>query len=281
MTAATGPRKVGMMDASPRQWPVKSGVTVKEGWIVGRYDTGTYKGQLDVIDADPGLICEGFARHTVTGDGATDVYVDEGIIPLFAAGLDESAEGQPAYGVDNQTFSLTPGAGPCIGLVHEVTSATEAYCKVGRSAVTIAEMVIAKAEADAAIGLAKKTVTIGHADLTDAVNGEAQVINIGTALPANAVVLAHEVNVATLFSGGSASAVKLDVGGTTADAIVSQQDVFTGADTGALSLRTGTHAQGKFSSEQLVATFTPDGGHTLAGLSAGSLTITVWYAVLA
>lgn len=58
-------------------------------------------------------------------------------------------------------------------------------------------------------------------------------------------------------------------------------DVFTGAATGALSPRTGAHAQGKFSAEQLVATFTPDAGHTLNDLTAGSLTITVWFSVLA
>lgn len=149
------------------------------------------------------------------------------------------------------------------------------------AAAALAAAVAAQATADAGIGVVKRTVTIGHADLTDAVAGEAQVINIGAVLPANAVVLAHEVNVATLFSGGSVSAVKLDVGGTDADAIVSQMDLFTGAATGALSPRTGVHAQGKFSAEQLIATFTPDGGHTLLALTAGSVTITVWYFVLA
>lgn len=138
-----------------------------------------------------------------------------------------------------------------------------------------------KALADAAIALQKRTVTIGHADLTDAVNGEAQAINIGAVLPANAIVLAHEVNVATLFSGGGATAVKLDVGGTSATAVVNQMDVFTGAATGALSPRTGAHAQGSFSAEQLVATFTPDGAHTLLALDAGSLTVTVWFSILA
>lgn len=125
----------------------------------------------------------------------------------------------------------------------------------------------------------KRTVAIGEADLTNAVNGSAQVLNVGAVLPANAVVVAHEVNVATLFSGGSASAVKVDVGGTAATAIVNQMDVFTGAATGALSPRTGAHAQGKFSAEQLVATFTPDGGHSLANLTAGALTVTVWFYV--
>jgi hypothetical protein len=129
--------------------------------------------------------------------------------------------------------------------------------------------------------LAKVTQRIQHSDLTDAVNGEAQSINIGAALPANAIVLEHEVKVDTLFSGGGASAVKLDVGGTVATAIVSQMDVFTGAATGSLSPRTGAHAQGVFGGQQLAAKFTPDAGHTLLGLTAGDLTITVWYAVVA
>ncbi len=139
---------------------------------------------------------------------------------------------------------------------------------------------VTRASLGAGAPLAKRTVTIGHADLTSAVNGEAQAINVGDVLPANAVVIAHEVNVATLFSGGSASAVVLDLGGTDVDAIVSDLNVFTGSTTGALSPRTGVHAQGKFSGEQLVATFTPDAGHTLAGLSAGALTITVWYVAM-
>ena len=130
-------------------------------------------------------------------------------------------------------------------------------------------------------GVAKRAVQVTHADLIDAVAGEAQVINVGAVLPANAVVFAHETQVDTLFSGGTVSAVKLDLGGTDPDAIVSQQDLFTGAATGALSPRTGAHAQGKFSAEQLVATFTPDGGNPLVDLTAGDVTITVWYFILA
>jgi len=139
-----------------------------------------------------------------------------------------------------------------------------------------------KALADAAIALAKKEVTIGHADLTEAANGVTQAINIGTALPANAIVLRAEVNIATLFSGGGASACKLDIGGTDIDAIAAQMDVFTGAATGALTpTPAGVHQAGKFSAEQLVATFDVDAGHALLGLDAGALTITVWYSILA
>lgn len=146
---------------------------------------------------------------------------------------------------------------------------------------TLVDLTALDASVSAGVALQKRTVIVTEADLTDAVNGEAQAVNVGAVLPANAVVLAHEVNVATLFSGGGATAVKLDVGGTSSTAIVNQMDVFTGAATGALSPRTGAHAQGKFSAQQLVATFTPDAGHTLAGLTAGSLTVTVWFSVLA
>jgi hypothetical protein len=136
-------------------------------------------------------------------------------------------------------------------------------------------------QALAPTSLQKVTVHITEADLTDAVNGEAQSISIGAALPANANVLGHEVNIATLFSGGGAAAVKLDIGGTVATGIVNQLDVFTGAATGALSPGTGAHRQGKFGGQQLAAKFTPDGGHNLAGLTAGDVTITIWYVVLA
>ena len=128
--------------------------------------------------------------------------------------------------------------------------------------------------------IAKRELRIQHSDLTNAVNGHAQAINLGAVLPESAVVLASEVNIATLFSGGSATAVKLDIGGTTATAITNQADVFAGAATGKLSLATGSHVRGHFGGEQLVATFTPDAGHTLDGLTAGDLTITVWFFVL-
>ena len=112
-------------------------------------------------------------------------------------------------------------------------------------------------------------------------NGTADVINLGAVLPANAIVLATEVNIATLFSGGGLTAVKLDVGGTDAQGIVKQQDVFTGATSGATALRTGNLPVGKYSGQQLVLTFTPDAGHKMSAATAGDLTVDVWYSVLA
>jgi len=132
------------------------------------------------------------------------------------------------------------------------------------------------------LSVGKRSVTVGHADLTEAVNGTAQVIDIGVDLPANAVVLGHSVVVATPFSGGSVSACVLDVGGTDADAIVKDLELITDQPTEAERIAAaGIKPQGGYSAQQLVATFTPDGGHALSGLSAGACTIEVFFAVVA
>lgn len=121
-------------------------------------------------------------------------------------------------------------------------------------------------------GIAKKTVTVGEASLT----GTSQVVNIGTALPANAVVLAHEIVVTTrgVLAGND---LTITIGGTTATAIVASTDLDALA-AGSYQGTLGAHPKGSFSSEQLVATFAAS---DLASLSAGNWTINVWYIVLA
>lgn len=127
----------------------------------------------------------------------------------------------------------------------------------------------------------KRTVTIGHADLTSAANGEAQAINIGAALPANARIIGRELTGLTEFSGGSVSSLTLSIGGTDADGIVAAQSVFTGAGTVAKQGTSGVNPNGNLGGQQLTATFTPDAGHALDALTAGAVTITGLFAVLA
>jgi hypothetical protein len=136
-----------------------------------------------------------------------------------------------------------------------------------------------------AIEMQKRTATFTDASLTDAVAGEAQALNIGAALPAGAVVFGARVTLTTQFTGGSASAVVLDVGWSGAtESVMKDFDAFGSTASGAqyskgASAGTGTPpipAGGK----QLIATFTPDGSHTLAGLTAGSAVVDVFFAVL-
>jgi hypothetical protein len=129
-----------------------------------------------------------------------------------------------------------------------------------------------KALADAAIGAVKRTVTIGEA----ALSGASQAVNVGVALPANAIVFAHEIVVNTqgVLAGND---LTITVGGTTANAIVASTDLDALAP-GKYQGTLGAHPRGSFASEQLTATFAAS---DLATLSAGNWTINVWYFVLA
>lgn len=148
------------------------------------------------------------------------------------------------------------------------------------SALDTAEADIAVLQSSAGVVIAKKTVTVGHADLTDAVAGEAQVINIGTALPANARILGVEMTAITVFSGGSVASLAVDIGGTDPDALVDGADLFTGSGTTPRHGTPGVNPNGNLGGQQLTATFIPDVGHALDALTAGSVTITVTYMVL-
>lgn len=169
---------------------------------------------------------------------------------------------QPNIGVQSELASPASGKGASLIAIEDAA---------GLYAATDVEAALAAAP------LKSVTVTVLHSDLTEAVNGTLESVSIGAALPAGAVVVAHEVDITTLFSGGAASAVTCDVGGTDVDAIVNALDVFTGAATGKLTGALGVHSRGLFSAEQLVVSFTPDGAHALLGLDAGELDVTVWY----
>ena len=126
-----------------------------------------------------------------------------------------------------------------------------------------------------------RTVTIGHADLTDA-DGE-QSINIGAVLPANAMILSVDVALATPFSGGTATSVLLDIGTSgDPDAIVVNCDLFAAAVDGkASSMPAGIAPFKLFTSAgaQLLATVAAD--DDVADLVAGACTITVSFVKIA
>lgn len=121
------------------------------------------------------------------------------------------------------------------------------------------------------------SVDIGQADLTSAVNGAAQSINLGSALPAGAWVVAVEIVQTTPFTEAGATACDLDIGITgDLDALVDGFDA-RGSAAGRYRPLTGGRSQGDFAALQLKATFTPDSLHNLLGLTAGAMTIKVVY----
>lgn len=132
------------------------------------------------------------------------------------------------------------------------------------------------------VGVNKRVAIITHAELTTATNGTAEVENIGPVLPTGANVLFTQVYLTTQFTGGAASAVTLSVGiAGAATALINAFDAF-GGTAGAwytAGANAATRPQGDYSAKQIIATFTPDAGHSAAGLTAGSATIETYYTV--
>ncbi len=130
----------------------------------------------------------------------------------------------------------------------------------------------------------RRQIQILHGDLTEAGNGDPQVIDIEAILPANAIPFALDVQVDTVPSGGSVSECVIDVGGTTDPVGILLgleliTDVPTAAEINAakgVAFSNIIHA-----GEQLGVTVTPDAGNPLVDLTAGDFTITVYFFVLA
>lgn len=123
----------------------------------------------------------------------------------------------------------------------------------------------------------KRTITVGHADLTAGTNGLAQAFYIGTTLPAGCRLINRELTGITQFTGGSVSAVTLTVGGTDADAIITGEDVLGGGTVNRAGTA-GVNPEGNFGRQRITATFTPDASHKLVDLTAGAITITLIFA---
>lgn len=131
------------------------------------------------------------------------------------------------------------------------------------------------------IRIRKASLTIGHADLTDADNS--QVVPFGAALPANARILHVAVKLATPFTGGTTSAVTFDVGTTgDADALVDGANVYAAAVDGyASSVPLGIAPNKHFSSAPTLNVTVANVGDTLLNLTAGAATVEVFYFVMA
>lgn len=125
-----------------------------------------------------------------------------------------------------------------------------------------------------------RTLTFGHADLTDA--DGSQTLNIGTALPTNSMILGVCVALSTPFSGGTATIVTCDIGDSgDPDAIVANADLFGAAIDGMASSVPAGIAPNKVFVGATQLTATIDADDDVADLSAGAVTITVSFVKIA
>lgn len=254
-----------------------------------------YKGALVCLDANgdaiPGdtlangaVYAAGIAQSTVDNsagsDGDKPIQVTAGIGKFINAdSIGDADVGKPFFVVDDQTVAKSSSSGTRIagGFIAQVDS-DGVRVLVGPYWSKLAQAV---ALADAGVSLQKRSVTVGHADLTDA--DTSQDINIGAALPANARILGVSIHTVTAFSGGSVSALALDIGSSgDADALIDGADLMATVVDGQAATRPLGIAPNKLfaSSTQLVARFVSTGDN-LVNLTAGTCTIDVLFCVLA
>lgn len=142
-------------------------------------------------------------------------------------------------------------------------------------------------DALAEVKIKKRTVTVAHdtaAIQASSSNGASVAVNIGDALPANSRIVGCDMRSLTPFTGGGASAVTVDIGTSgDVDAIVDGANVLAAAvDGGPSTMPSGIRPNKMFAAAgaQLIATFIPDGGASLQGLTAGSVVIDVLFVEL-
>jgi hypothetical protein len=221
------------------------------------------------------------AMFATTTALAAETSISDGMLALVGT-TTAAAYWYDADAVSGDVLSAAGGYWKLLAYDTASLAATGGAALIGTSRSSTVEAELTTLLAGA---VGNRGLQITHADLTDAVNGEAQSINIGAALPTNAYVIGKpDLLLATQFTGGSASAVVLDIGiAGELEALVKDFDAFgsTAATHYCAGASAGTRDNGYFSAGQLLATFTPDGSHTLDGLTAGDITIVVPYVVIA
>ncbi len=124
----------------------------------------------------------------------------------------------------------------------------------------------------------KLAATVAAAQLASLAAGvKAASVSLGAALPAGARPIARELTLTTPFSGGGATVVTLDLGGTVPNDIIAGQNLFTGAPA-AMAGTSGVNPMGDHGGQQLQVTITAD--VDLHTLTLGAVAVTLFYAVL-
>lgn len=187
----------------------------------------------------------------------------------------KAMRGSLCYAKDNDTVSGDATSRSAAGLVWDVVGS--------EVLVEPAQALQALLEPHTAFQVAKKTVTIAynHASfLAEGDDGDAVDVNVGTALPAGAMLLGARYTIGQVFAGAGLATLTMKVGfsGDT-DGVIEAVDVL-GDATAEYRGVPGTAMGGPAGGKQLVANFDPDNAAGIDELTAGSVTIDVFYAVL-
>lgn len=277
-------------------YPVNGGATLTAGKLAAL----DAQGNLVVPTEATGLIVVGRVESKAGGiaagqdvdnsagaDGDVSADVRPGVYFLDnSGGADEITQaeiGEVCYVIDGETVAKTDGG--ATRSVAGIVVALGDQENAGKIAVACGFSLFAQpAPAPGGTFLQSKSVTVpfNHASfLAEGDDGDAVDINVGTALPAGAVLLAARYTITIPFVGAGLASLTMMVGfaGDT-NGVIEAVDILGDA---AAEYRgvPGTAMGGPAGSKQLVANFDPDAAAGLDELTAGSVKIDVFYTVSA
>lgn len=261
---------------------VASGSTITEGGIACVNTSGE---MVPAADAVTTLIPIGRTEVTVLGDGVKYGKAKPGVYELenSTAGDAIAADdvGKVCYLAGEAKVALTDNggtrskAGVIVG--YNATS--------GKVAVAVGFNFFSNPAATPSGTIQKKSVTVAfdHASfVAEGDDGDAVDINVGTALPAGAILIGARYTIGEVFAGAGVASLTMMVGksGDT-NGVIEAVDIF-GDATGQYQGTLGTmmvNGPALQSEVQLVANFDPDAAAGLDELTAGEVTIDVYYFV--
>lgn len=209
--------------------------------------------------------------------GAQVVLVRPGVVYYNQDGsITQANVGQACFFVDDNTVSANAGGGsavrPFAGMIVPPGSGQQGIALASNTQVPV------YLGYPSPTGLVLKyNVPFTLAQLQALTSGTA--FNVGVPLPPNARLEQAEINVTTALSGGGATAVTMTLqgGSDAAGSIIASTSVFTGGP--AVIATPGSNPYAARGGQQIKATITNTGG-TMATLTAGALSVDLFYAIV-
>jgi len=279
MSALEANRDTPEMELIPgiaaRCLPVAEGEKLYAGAFVCTNAQGRAVAGVTATGLIPAGRCEALADNSDGLDDAINVNAKPGVY-RWANGdsITNSSRGAVCYLGDDQTVYSTDGGG--------TRSKAGVIVDVDDDGVWVATgfEVFSNPAATPSGTIQKRTVTVDYTDFTATADGVDESINVGAALPANAVLVAAKYTINTPFAGAGVATLTMIVGysGDT-NGVFEAVDIF--GDSAANYGGTLGTAMGPAlaDSKQLVANFDPDSSAGLDELTAGNITIDVYYIV--
>lgn len=259
-------------------FPVEASTTIYGGALVATDSSGN----AVPASAVAAQIVWGRCERQVTNSGSAGsvtVQVRQGVFFFNNSTISAVAAsnvGQACYAENDNVISLTsqggtlPFAGTIVSFGEQGLNTPAAPGQIG----VLTGFAMAAAQQPSEI--VRYNIPLNLAAIQALTSGTA--FNLGVALPTNARLIRHEIDVVTQVTGGSLSAVHMTLqgGSDAAGSIQGSTDVFTAA--GYLSVA-GSNDYSTRGGQQLKATLTAV-GDTLANATAGSLSVNIYYAVV-